>query len=87
VRFFNDSAKAVNLYVDGQLSCTLPANSEGNLAYCDAKINDGNHKVSVKGPKLPSQSCDLSVREFAHAEANLSKGERLRCYTVGGIIE
>jgi transposase len=40
VRFFNDSAKAVNFYVDGQLSCTVPANPEGNLAHYDAEINE-----------------------------------------------
>lgn len=29
IRFFNDSAKAVNFYVDGQLGCAIAANPEG----------------------------------------------------------
>ena len=79
VRFFNDSAKAVNFFVDGQFGCSVPANPEGNNAYCDAEIGMGNHTLGVKGPKLSSQSCDLFVGEGG-GEANLSKGERFRCW-------
>src|ERR1700686_440065 len=48
VRFFNDSAKAVNFFVDGQFGCSVPANPEGNNAYCDAEIGTGKHTLSVK---------------------------------------
>ena len=81
VRFFNDSAKAAGFYVDGQLGCSIPANPEGNLAYCDAETDIGEHKVSVKGPKLPIQSCDLYLSR-AGAEAHLSKAERLHCVSL-----
>jgi hypothetical protein len=80
VRFFNDSAKAATFYVDGQFGCSVPANPEENNAYCDAEISSGKHALSVKGPKLSGQSCDLFVVEGSHAEANLSKGERFRCW-------
>src|SRR5215472_5033582 len=80
VRFFNDSAKGVNFYVDGQFGCSVPANPEENLAYCDAEIGFGKHSVSVKGPKLPVQSCELPFVGERGAEANLSKGERFRCW-------
>jgi hypothetical protein len=63
VRFFNDSAKAVNFYVDGQFGCSVPANPEQNSAYCDAEIRTGQHKLSVKGRKLPLQSRELFVGE------------------------
>jgi hypothetical protein len=79
VRFFNDSAKAVNLYVDGKVGCSVPANPEENDAYCDAEVRTGAHKLSVKGPKLPLQSCEVFVAERG-AQANLSKGERFRCF-------
>ena len=83
VRFFNDSAKAVNFYVDAQFGCSVPANPEGNNAYCDAEIGMGKHTVGVKGQKLSSQSCDLFVPEGStRAEANLSKGEHLNCFAV-----
>jgi hypothetical protein len=83
VRFFNDSAKAANFYVDSQFGCTIPANPEENNAYCDAGAAVGKHGVSVKGEKLRSQSCELYVvgRDGAEpgAEVHLSKGEHLRC--------
>jgi hypothetical protein len=83
VRFFNDSAKAANFYVDGQFGCSVPANPEANNAYCDAETSTGKHAVSVKGAKLPSQSCELHAigrdGRDAGAEAHLSRGERLRC--------
>ena len=83
VRFFNDSAKAANFYVDSQLGCSIPANPEENNEYCDAEIATGKHAVRVKGEKLRSQSCELYVvgREGFEpgAEAHLSKGERLNC--------
>jgi hypothetical protein len=82
VRFFNDSAKAANFYVDGQFGCSVPANPEGNNAYCDTEIGTGKHTLSMRGPKLPRQSCNLFVVEGSHGEANLSKGERLRCLGV-----
>jgi hypothetical protein len=81
VRFFNDSAKAVGFYVDGQFGCSIPANPEGNLAYCDAETYIGEHKVSVKGAKLPIQSCDLYLNR-AGAEAHLSKAEHLHCVSL-----
>jgi len=84
VRFFNDSAKAVSFYVDGEFGCSIPANREGNLAYCDAEIGIGKHTLAVKGPKLPHQSCDLFVIKGNHAEGTLSKGERFRCSGVFG---
>jgi hypothetical protein len=84
LRFFNDSAKAVNFYVDDQLGCSVQANPEENLAYCDAEIGIGKHRLSVKGSKLPSQSCDLFAVEGTHAEGTLSKGERFRCSGVLG---
>ena len=84
VRFFNDSARAVNFYIDGQFSCAVKANREENEAFCDtyeAKV--GKHTVSVKGGRLRSQSCELYVanRGLAElgAEAHLSKGELLHC--------
>ena len=83
-RFFNDSAKAVNFYVDGHFGCSVPANPEENLAYCDKEIVIGKHRLSVEGPKLQHQSCDLFVVQGTHAEANLSKGERLHCSGVFG---
>jgi len=84
VRFFNDSAKAVNLYVDGRFGCSIPANPERNLAYCDAEIGNGKHTLSMSGSKLQRQSCDLFVAG-SHAEANLSKGERFRCWPAGSL--
>jgi hypothetical protein len=84
VRFFNDSARAVNFYIDGQFSCAVKANREENEAFCDtyeAKV--GKHTVSVKGVRLRGQSCKLYVadRGFVElgAEAHLSKGEVLHC--------
>jgi hypothetical protein len=79
VRFFNDSAKAVNIYVDGQMGCSVPANPEENNAYCDPEVSAGKHNLSVKGPRLPLQTCELFVGDGG-AEANLSKGEILRCW-------
>jgi hypothetical protein len=83
VRFFNDSTKTANFYVDSQFGCSIPANPEENNAYCDAETNGGKHAVSVKGEKLRSQLCELYVvgREGVEpgAEAHLSKGERLNC--------
>jgi hypothetical protein len=83
LRFFNDSAKAVNFYLDGQLGCSVPANPEENNSYCDAETSIGRHSVSVNGANLSSQSCELYVvgrkGPDAGAEAHLSKGERLRC--------
>lgn len=80
IRFFNDSAKAANFYVDGKLACSVPANPEENLAYCDAELGSGNHKVGVSGPKLPVQSC--VVYGGFHTEAHLSKGDRFRCVPI-----
>lgn len=81
VRFFNDSAKAVNFYVDSKVGCSVPANPEENNAYCDAEVSTGAHKLSLKGPKLPLQSCAVFVGGLG-AEANLSKGERFRCFGI-----
>jgi hypothetical protein len=80
VRFFNDSAKAVEFYVDGRFGCSVPANPEGNNAYCDAETTVGKHTVSAKGAKLPSNSCDLYIGQGA-GEAHMSKGERFRCFS------
>jgi hypothetical protein len=85
-RFFNDSAKAADFYIDGQFACSVPANPEENNAYCDAEIGYGKHTLSIRGP-IPSQSCDVFVAGGAHAEADLSKGERLHCSTVRGEVE
>jgi hypothetical protein len=83
VRCFNDSARAVNFYVDSQFGCSVPANPEENNAYCDIETSVGKHAVRVKGAKLLSQSCELYVLgrngPDAGAEAHLSKGVRLRC--------
>ncbi len=73
VRFFNDSSKTVYFYVDGKFGCSIPANPEGNLAYCDAEISKGKHTVSIRGSELRRQSCDLLI-DVGGAEANLSKG-------------
>ena len=80
IRFFNDSAKAANFYVDGKLACSVPANPEENLAHCDAEVSSGKHKLGVRGPKLQLQSCEVGVG--GHAEADLSKGERFRCWPI-----
>lgn len=79
VRFFNDSAKTVNFYVDDKFGCSIPANAEGNLAYCDADIGKGKHTVSMQGAKVRRQSCNLFV-DAGDAEANLSKGGIFRCW-------
>lgn len=81
-RFFNDSAKTVEFYIDGQFACSVPANSEENNAYCDTEIGQGKHTLSIKGPRLRDQSCDVLVGRGLHAEAVLSKGELLHCSTV-----
>jgi hypothetical protein len=86
-RFFNDSAKAADFYIDGQFACSVSANPEENNAYCDAEIGYGKHTLSIRGSRLPSQSCDLFVAGGTHAEADLSKGERLHCSTVRGEVE
>jgi hypothetical protein len=39
MRFFNDSAKAVGFYVDGQFGCSTPANPEGNNTYCGESLS------------------------------------------------
>jgi hypothetical protein len=79
LRFFNDSAKAVNFYVDGQFICSARANPEGNEEYCDTfEARIGKHSVSVQGAGLPHQSCDVYVRTEG-VYFNLSKGERLHC--------
>jgi hypothetical protein len=83
VRFFNDSAKYVNFYLDGKFGCFIPENPKESNAWCDADASTGKHRVSVKGIKLRDQSCELYVtyRGFGEpgAEAHLSKGELLHC--------
>ena len=83
VRFFNDSAKYTNFYIDGKFGCFIPANPKESDAWCDAETSTGKHSVSVKGVKLRDQSCGLYAvyRGFneSGAEAHLSKGEVLRC--------
>ena len=79
VRFFNDSAKAVKTYLDGRFACSIPANPEGNNAYCDAEVGVGKHVLSIAGSKISSQSCDVYIGSGG-AEANLSKGEIFRCW-------
>ena len=85
VRFFNDSAKYSNFYVDGKFGCFVPANPQGNNAWCDAEAAIGKHLVSVKGAKLRDQSCQLYVRDQGPAEpgaeAHLSQGELLHCFS------
>jgi len=87
VRFFSDSAKAANFYVDSQFGCSIPANPDEKNAYCDAEVAVGKHSLSVQGPKLRRQSCEIYIadRGLAEAggEAHLSKGERLHCITFG----
>ena len=83
IRFFNDSAKAATFYIDGQFGCSIPANPEDNLAYCDAETAFAEHTVSVKGATLRSQSCKLSIVVGGGepgGEEHLSKGERFRCF-------
>lgn len=81
LRFFNDSAKFVNFYVDSQFSCAVKSNSEENEAYCDTfEATLGKHIVSVKGSGLTRQSCDVYVSADG-AYVNLSKGERLHCFS------
>ena len=81
LRFFNDSAKFVNFYVDGQFSCSARANPEGNEEYCDTfEARVGKCTVSVKGAGLPHQSCDVYVSTDG-AYVNVSKGERLHCFS------
>jgi hypothetical protein len=83
IRFFNDSVRAANFYVDGKFACSVPANPEENDAYCDAEAAAGRHTVGVKVEKLSDHSCQLNVihREGVEpgAEAHLSKGDRFRC--------
>ena len=79
VRFFNDSAKDVKIYLDGRFACSIAANPEGNNAYCDAEVAVGQHVLSIAGAKLSRQSCDVYVGSGG-AEANLSKGEIFRCW-------
>jgi hypothetical protein len=86
-RFFNDSAKAADFYIDARFACSVSANPEENNEYCDAEIGYGKHTLSIGGPRLRSQSCDVFVTGGAHAEADLSKGERLHCSTVRGEVE
>jgi hypothetical protein len=85
VRFFNDSAKYTNFYVDGKFGCFVPANPGESNAWCDAEAAIGKHLVSVKGAKLPDQSCELRVTDQGlaepGAEAHLSQGELLHCFT------
>jgi hypothetical protein len=85
VRFFNDSAKYTNFYVDGKFGCFIPANPKESNAWCDAEAAIGKHSVSVKGEKLRSQSCELYVRDWGSAESGaeaiLSKGDLLHCFT------
>jgi len=84
VRFFNDSAEAATFYIDSQFGCSIPANPEENNAYCDAEIAFGEYSISVKGAKLRSQSCKVSIAigdPEAGAQAILSKGERFRCFS------
>jgi hypothetical protein len=79
VRFFNDSTKAVSFYTDSQFTCAVRANPEENEAYCDTfEATVGKHAVSVEGPKLPRQACDVYVGADG-AYIILSKGERLHC--------
>jgi hypothetical protein len=79
IRFFNDSAKAVNFYVDGEFTCTVRANPEENEAYCETfEATVGKHAVNVEGPRLPRQSCDVYVSGDG-AYIILSKGERMHC--------
>lgn len=83
IRFFNDSAKYANFYVDGRLGCFVPANPKESNAWCDAEASIGKHSVSVKGVKLREQSCELYVTDQGlaepGAEVHLSKGELLHC--------
>jgi hypothetical protein len=83
VRFFNDSAKYANFYVDGKFGCSIPENPKESNAWCDAEASTGKHSISVKGVKLRDQSCELYVtyRGLGEpgAEAHLSKGELLHC--------
>jgi hypothetical protein len=85
LRFFNDSAKAVNFYVDGQFSCYARANPEGNEEYCDTfEARVGNRTISIKGARLPHLSCDVYVSTDG-AYVNLSKGESLHCLSHAGV--
>jgi hypothetical protein len=49
IRFFNDSSKAANFYVDGHFGCFIPANPEGNNAFCDVVAAIGRHCGSKRG--------------------------------------
>jgi hypothetical protein len=83
IRFFNDSAKGVNFYIDGQFSCAVRANPEQNEKYCDTfEAIVGGHTISVKGARLAGQSCELYVSADG-AEVHLSKGEGLHCFVTG----
>jgi hypothetical protein len=46
VRFFNDSGKAADFYVDSHFGCSIPSNPEENNAYCDAEAAIGKHAVA-----------------------------------------
>jgi hypothetical protein len=82
LRFFNDSAKAVDFYVDGQFRCSVQANPEENEAYCDTEAGVGKRTVSIKEAGLPHQSCDVYVSADG-AYVNLSRGKRLHCFSYG----
>ncbi|HTS06071.1 MAG TPA: hypothetical protein VMP68_10855 [Candidatus Eisenbacteria bacterium] len=83
IRFFNDSARYANFYIDGKLGCFVPANPKESNAWCDAEASVGKHNVSVKAVKIREQSCELYVTDHGiaapGAEVHLSKGEFLHC--------
>ncbi len=86
VRLFNDSPKAVDFSIDGRPGCSIQSNPEGNNAYCDAETTAGKHTIGVRGAKLPSQSCIIYAHQVLYgsligAEAHLSKGGHLRCFS------
>jgi hypothetical protein len=58
VRFFNDSAKAANFYVDGQFGCSIQQAPKRTMHTVKLKLPQQT-RSKRKGTKLPSQSCEL----------------------------
>jgi hypothetical protein len=79
LRFSNDYAKAVEFYIDEKFGCGVPANPEGNNAYCDAKTSPGEHTVTVKGEGLSSRPCKFYIVRPEGAYVNLTKAGHLGC--------
>lgn len=82
VRFSDDYPKAVEFYIDGNLRCRVPANPEGNNAYCDANASLGEHTVTAKGEGLTPLPCKFYIARPNGAYVNLTKNGHLGCFNI-----